>query len=290
MVCDYRTLNKIAVAGSNPLPLIHEALDQVSGAKVFSKIDLLGAYHQMRIKEDDCKKPAIRTRFGSLEWRELCFGLTNAPAAFTLSMSSLVYEMNGECLVLFLDGILVYSKSVEEHKEHLRRVFEILRKNGLYAKKSKCEFGVSDIEFLGHHVNANGVSMTNRLVTAILDWPAPKTIRDVQSFWVWETITVDLSRALLEYFSLFRTYFEERVSSGMMTRIQHSRRSRPLLLQLLYSLTLGPMCHSSYLTMRQSTQFEQLGSRTGTQSRTYHIDYRIENRRGSQATRNFSRS
>eukprot|EP00171_Calliarthron_tuberculosum_P022005 IDg22005t1 len=110
MVCDYRALNKITIQDSNPLPLISEALDQVAGANIFSKIDLLGAYHQMRIREEDCPKTAIRTRFGSFEWRVLCFGLTNAPASFSRLIASKFHELNGDCIVLFLDDLLIYSK------------------------------------------------------------------------------------------------------------------------------------------------------------------------------------
>lgn len=120
MVCDYRALNKITIPDANPLPLISEALDQVAGATVFSQIDLIGAYHQMRIREEDCYKTAICTRFGYFEWRVLRFGLTNAPATFSRLMASLIRELNGECVVLFLDDVLVYSKSVREHKVHLR--------------------------------------------------------------------------------------------------------------------------------------------------------------------------
>jgi len=131
MVCDYRALNKITIPDSNPLPLINEALDQVAGARIFSQIDLIGAYHQMRVREEDIPKTAIRTRFGSFEWRVLCFGLTNAPASFTRLISTLLQELNGECIVLFLDDVLVYSKNIDDHREHLRRLFEVLRRNKL---------------------------------------------------------------------------------------------------------------------------------------------------------------
>lgn len=181
MVCDYRALNKITIPDSNPLPLINEALDQVSGATIFSQIDLIGAFHQMRIREEDCPKTAIRTRFGSFEWRVLCFGLTNAPPSFTRLLSTLLRELNGDCLVLFLDDVLVYSRSVEEHRKHLQRLFEILRREKLYAKRKKCNIGVAEVDFLGFRINADGVTMQNRLVDAILEWPTPRTVKDVQS-------------------------------------------------------------------------------------------------------------
>ena len=182
MVCDYRALNRITITDSNPVPLISEALDQVSGACISSKIDLLGAYHQMRIREEDIPKTAIRTRYGSFEWRVLCFGLTNAPASFTRLLSTLLRELNGECLVLFLDDVLVYSKSREEHAVHLRRLFDLLRKNQLYAKRSKCVIGASEVEFLGHIVSEHGIAMQDRLKDAIIDWPTPKSVKEVQQF------------------------------------------------------------------------------------------------------------
>ena len=182
LVCDYRALNKITIPDKTPLPLISEAMDQVAGATIFSQIDLIGAYHQMRIQEVDIPKTAIRTRFGSYEWTVLCFGLTNAPAAFTRLLATLLQELNGECLVLFLDDLLIYSRSIEEHKHHLRRLFEILRNNKLYCKRSKCVIGAAEVSYLGHRVSKNGIAMESRLVNAVLEWPQPKDIRDVQSF------------------------------------------------------------------------------------------------------------
>ncbi len=182
MVCDYRALNKITIADSNPVPLISEALDQVSGAKIFSQIDLIGAYHQMRIREKDCHKTAIRTRFGAFESRVVCFGLRNAPAAFSRMLSTLLHELNGECLVLFLDDVLVYSKDIQEHRQKLRKLFSILRENKLYAKKSKCSIGVSEVEFLGHKVDSDGIHMQDRHIQAIREWPKLNSVKEVQQF------------------------------------------------------------------------------------------------------------
>ena len=165
------------------MPLIDEALDQVSGAGIFSQIDLIGAYHQMRIREEDTHKTSIRTRFGSFEWRVLCFGLTNAPAAFTRLLSTLLQDLNGECVVvIFLDDVLVYSKTVEEHKEHLRRLFSILRKNKLFARRSKCSIGATEVDFLGYKVTPEGVYMQKRLMDGIQDWPTPKSVQHVRQF------------------------------------------------------------------------------------------------------------
>lgn len=182
MVCDYRALNKITISDANPIPLINETLDQISEASVFSQIDLIWGYHQMRIKEEDCHKTAIRTRFGSFEWKVLCFGLRNAPAAFTRLLSHLLQELYGDCMVLYLDDILIYSQSIEAHKRHLRKLFEILRRNKIYIRPSKCKLGASEVEYLGYTVNAEGVSTQGRLVKAITEWPTPKSVKEVQRF------------------------------------------------------------------------------------------------------------
>ena len=112
----------------------------------------------------------------------LCFVLTNAPASFSRLLSSLLQELNGDCIVLFLDDILVYSASLEDHKHHLRRLFEILRAHKLYAKRSKCSIGVREVEFLGHLVSSKGVRTVQRLTDAVQEWPVPTNIKDVQSF------------------------------------------------------------------------------------------------------------
>ena len=175
-------LEKSTVPDSNPVPLISEALDQVNDARIFSKIDLLGAYHQMRIREEDIPKTAIRTRYGSFDWRVLCFGLMNAPASFTRLFSTMLRDLNGECLVLFLDDVLVYSRTKEEHAQHLRRLFDILRKNKLYAKRSKCCIGVAEVDFLGYTISEKGIDMQDRLKDAILDWPTPTSVKEMQQF------------------------------------------------------------------------------------------------------------
>lgn len=182
MVCDYRALNKITIADSNPLSLIGEAIDQVKGATVFSQLDLIGAYHQMRIREEDCEKTAIRTRFGSFEWRVLCFGLTNAPAAFTRLLSTLLRDLNGDCLVLFLDDVLLYSKSIQEHRRKLRILLKILRDNNLYVKRSKCAIGAEEVDLLGYRTSREGVHTQRKIINAITEWPEPSNIKEVQSF------------------------------------------------------------------------------------------------------------
>ncbi|GJY78796.1 retrotransposon protein, putative, ty3-gypsy subclass [Tanacetum coccineum] len=149
---DYRELNKITIRNRYPLPRIDDLFDQLQGAKHFSKIDLRSGYHQLRVKEQDISKTAFRTRYGHYEFLVMPFGLTNAPAVFMDLMNRVFHEFLDKFVIVFIDDILVFSKSKEEHEEHLRTVLQILRQEKLYAKFSKCEFWLSKVAFLGHIV------------------------------------------------------------------------------------------------------------------------------------------
>ena len=142
---DYRLLNKATVKNKYPLPRIDDLLDQLRGASVFSKIDLRSGYHQLRIKEEDIPKTAFRTRYGHYEFLVMSFGLTNAPAAFMRLMNEVFRDYLDKFVIVFIDDILVYSQSYEEHVQHLWLVLQILRDKKLYGKLSKCEFWLDQI-------------------------------------------------------------------------------------------------------------------------------------------------
>ena len=182
MCVDYRALNKKTIRNSYPLPRIDDLLQQVGSAKVFSKIDLTSGYHQIRVKETDIPKTAFRTHFGSFEFRVLPFGLTNAPATFMAQMNALFHKILNVFVVVYLDDILIYSKTVEEHKKHLREVFNILKDNQLWAKKKKCLFFQKSIKFLGHTLLGNGIAVDEDKVKSIKEWKTPVNIHDVRSF------------------------------------------------------------------------------------------------------------
>ncbi len=152
MCVDYRALNKATVKNRYPLPRIDDLFDRLSGAKVFSRIDLRSGYYQIRIAEGDEEKTACRTRYGSYEFMVKPFGLTNAPATFCTLMNDIFREWLDDFVVVYIDDILIYSSSLEEHAEHLRKVFQRLRENKLYAKLEKCEFGVTEVDFLRHRI------------------------------------------------------------------------------------------------------------------------------------------
>ena len=179
---DYRALNKSTIKNRYPLPRIDELIDRLVGAQYFTKIDLYSGYHQIRIKPEDVHKTAFRTRYGHYEFLVLPFGLTNAPATFMTLMNDIFREQLDQFVVIYLDDILVYSKTKNEHSQHVKEVLGILRKHRLYAKITKCEFFQKRIEYLGHYISAEGVAVDDRKVKAIKDWPAPTTVSETRSF------------------------------------------------------------------------------------------------------------
>ena len=183
MCVDYRALNKITIKNKYPLPRIDELLDRLNGAKFFSRIDLRSGYHQVRIAEGDVPKTAFRTRYGHFEFTVLAFGLTNAPATFMQLMHDVFRPYLDDFVIVFLDDILVYSRTENEHVEHVKTVLKTLRERKLYAKASKCDFFKNSVDFLGYVVTADGITMDSGKVKAINDWPSPlKNITDVRSF------------------------------------------------------------------------------------------------------------
>ena len=182
MCVDYRALNNITIKNSYPLPRVDELFDRLQGARYFSKIDLRSGYHQIRIVAEDVPKTAFRTRYGHFEFLVLPFGLTNAPGTFMHLMHQTFREYLDDFVLVFLDDILIFSKTLEEHKAHVRKVLATLRQHKLYAKESKCEFFQREVEFLGHLVGRDGVRMMEDKVKAVAEWPTPKNVRDVRAF------------------------------------------------------------------------------------------------------------
>lgn len=180
---DYRGLNQITVKNRHPLPLISETLDRLAGSIWFTKLDLTDAYHRIRIKEGDEWKTAFRTRYGHFEYLVMPFGLANAPATFQAYINRALSGLVDYLCVVYLDDILIYSSgSKEDHWKRVGQVLERLRKYSLYVKLSKCEFAVHQVEFLGYIISNEGVAMDPRRVSAIAEWPRPKTHREVQVF------------------------------------------------------------------------------------------------------------
>jgi hypothetical protein len=182
MCVDYRPLNEVTIKNKYPLPRIDILFDQLTGARVFSKIDLRSGYHQIRIRPEDIPKTAFTTRYGLFEYLVMSFGLTNAPAHFTYLMNSVFMSELDKFVVVFIEDILIYSKNEKEHVQHLRIVLTRLREHQLYAKFSKCAFWLEEIQFLGHVLSAKGIVVDPSKVKDILEWKPPTTVHQVRSF------------------------------------------------------------------------------------------------------------
>ncbi|GKA10005.1 putative reverse transcriptase domain-containing protein [Tanacetum coccineum] len=179
---DYCELNKLTVKNRYPLLRTNDLFDHLQGSSVYSKIDLRSGYHQLRIKEEDIPITAFRTRYGHFEFQVMPFGLTNASAVFMDLMNRVCKPYLYKFVIVFIDDILIYSKSKEEHEEHLKIILRLLKKEKLYAKFSKCDFWLDSVQFLGHMINSEGVHVNPSKIKAIKNWTTPTTPTKVRQF------------------------------------------------------------------------------------------------------------
>ncbi|KAI3797676.1 hypothetical protein L1987_32938 [Smallanthus sonchifolius] len=182
MCIDYRELNKLTIKNRYPLPRIDDLFNQLQGSTYFSKIDLRSGYHQLRVQEEDIPKTAFRTRYGHYEFMVMPFGLTNAPAVFMDLMNRMCKPYLDKFVIVFIDDILIYSKTKEDHEQHLRLILDLLKTEQLYAKFSKCDFWLKEVQFLGHVVNEKGIHVDPAKIEAVKNWKAPKNPTEVRSF------------------------------------------------------------------------------------------------------------
>ncbi|GKB53835.1 putative reverse transcriptase domain-containing protein, partial [Tanacetum coccineum] len=182
MCIDYRELNKQTVKNRYPLPRIDDLFDQLQGSSIYSKIDLRSGYHQLRVREQDIPKTAFQTRYRHYEFRVMPFGPTNAHAVFMDLMNRVCKPHLDKFLIVFIDEILIYSKDEKEHKEHLKAILELLKKEKLYAKFSKCEFWIPKVHFLGHVIDSRGIHVDPAKIESIKDWASPKTPTEIRQF------------------------------------------------------------------------------------------------------------
>ncbi|GJR01790.1 putative reverse transcriptase domain-containing protein [Tanacetum coccineum] len=182
MCIDNRELNKLTIKNRYPLPRIDDLFDQLQGSQYFSKIDHRSRNHQLRVYEDDIPKTAFRTRYGHFEFTMMPFSLTNAPAVFMYLMNRVCRPYIDKFVIMFIDDILIYSKTREEHEMHLGLVLELPKKEKLYAKFSKCEFWLQEVQFLGHVINGDGIHVDLSKIEVVKNWEAPRTPFEEKAF------------------------------------------------------------------------------------------------------------
>ena len=179
---DYRGLNDITVKNRYPLPLIRETLDALSKAVIYTKLDVIGAFNRLRMAAGEEWKTAFRTRYGLFEYNVMPFGLTNAPASFQHYINDVLREFLDVFCTAYMDDVLIFSNSVTEHEQHIKKVLAALQKAGLQIDIDKCEFHVTETLYLGLIITTKGIRMDPRKLAAVAEWPVPRNLKDVQAF------------------------------------------------------------------------------------------------------------
>ena len=179
---DYRQLNKVTKKNKYPLPRIDDLFDQLQWSSLFSKINLRTGYHQLMVRNGDFPKTTFSTRYGHYEFLVMSFGLTNAPAAFMDFINKVFREYLDTFVIVFIDDVLIYFKTKEEHEQHLRITLKVLKQHQLYAKFSKCEFWLRSVTFLGHVVSDQGVELDPMETEDVQNLPKHLTPTDIRSF------------------------------------------------------------------------------------------------------------
>nr|GEU52864.1 hypothetical protein [Tanacetum cinerariifolium] len=182
MCIDYQELNKLTIKNRYPLPRINDLFNQLQGSWYFSKVDLQSSYHQLRVREEDVPKTTFRTRYMHFEFTVMPFGLTNAPAVFMDLMNRVCRLYLNKLVIVFIDEILIYSKSKEEHEVHLKLILELFKKEKLFVKFLKCKFWLQKVHFLSHVVNSKGIHVDPIKIRAVKNWKSPKTPTELYSF------------------------------------------------------------------------------------------------------------
>jgi len=182
MCIDYRALNKITIKNHYPLPRIDDLLDQLKEVVYFSKLYLHSGCHQVKVVEQDAWKTTFKTKQGLYEWLVMPFGLTNAPTTFMRIMNDVLRPFLDDFVILYLDEILIFSKTWEEHLKHVKQTLDVLKREKLYVKLSKCELGKTSLNYLGHIVGGGELKIDPSKVAVIVNWPKPKSATEVRSF------------------------------------------------------------------------------------------------------------
>jgi hypothetical protein len=254
---DYRPLNAVTIKNKYPLPRIDILFDQLVGAQVFSKIYLRSGYHQIKIHDEDIPKTAFSTRYELYEYLVMSFGLTNALPHFMYLMNSVFMAELDKFVVEFIDDILVYSKSTEDHEEHLWVVLQQLRDYQLYAKFSKCEFWINEVPFLGHMISSEGIVVNPSKVCDVLDWEPPKFVHQVWSF----LGLTGYYRRFILIFSKISKPITKLLKKG--TKYVWSKECDEVIQTLKKLLTTSPMLAQPDITKPFDVYYDASGTRLG---------------------------
>jgi hypothetical protein len=208
---DYRALNSITSKNRCTVPRIDNLLDAVARTAYFTSLNLTSGYHQILISKEDRPKTAFRTPFDHFQLKVLIEGFTNAPATFQTVMNSILHPYIRKFVVVYIDDILIFSKTEAEHQAHVRLVLEVLQREKFYVYKAKSSFAQKEIKYLGHIVNEQGIRPDPKKVEAVQTWPVPKNVNDVKSF-----------LGLVNYFRKFIEHYSEiAVSLTNLTKKSH---------------------------------------------------------------------
>ncbi|MBW0574821.1 hypothetical protein O181_114536 [Austropuccinia psidii MF-1] len=239
---DYRKLNAVTEKNRYPVPPMNQLLKILNGSTIFSKVDLHGANNLLRIREGDEHLTSFRTKYGSYEYFVMPFGLTNAPATFQNLVNDIFKFFLDVFVVVYLDDIMVFSSSEEEHVKHVTSILQQLRENSLFAKASKCVFHASSVEYLGYVVSSEGLKMDSSEVQQILNWPQPRNIKALQSFLGFANLIVVSQKITLKKSLLSLPFSKKTLPLSSMRKLlasfNYSKKHCPLHLSLLISIPL----------------------------------------------------
>jgi len=182
MCVDYRRLNAYTIKNKFPLPIIEELFEELLGAKWYTTLDLRSGFHQILVSPDDQYKTAFQTHFGHFEYKVMPYGLTRAPATFQAIMNHILAPLLRKCVVVFIDDILIYSKTYKEHLQHVQLVFDLLRQHQFKVRLSKCSFAKNQLNYLGHVLSDQGVSTDPSKISDVKNWPTPTNVKELRSF------------------------------------------------------------------------------------------------------------
>jgi hypothetical protein len=250
-----------------PILVVEELLDELHGAKFFTKLDLRSGYHQVRVAPADIYKTAFRTHHGHFEFLVMPFGLSNAPSTFQALMNYVLKQFLRRCVLVFFDDILIYSVSWTEHLQHLRAVLDVLRVHRLHLKRSKCSFATAAVHYLGHVITKEGVAMDSTKVAAVQSWPRPRVVRGLRGF-----------LGLAGYYRRFiKNYGAIVVPLTQLLRkdgFQWTDAADAAFAALKAALTAVPMLHlPDFSAMSNPAPLDRTDGRTCAHGRTAHHSY-----------------